>query len=205
MSAGAPGDAEVGGDVGEEADVHILEQAGADVVGLGGDEFFGDAGPELDGAGEVLALHDLLDGERGDDVERHAGVVAFAVAGRAFDHGLMPADAGLLRGLRDVVDIGAERDDGLAGAPGGDPRGGDAGDAALDFEAFLFEDAGEVFGGFEFLEAQFAEAEDAVDHDLRLLLHGVDLAGEVGLHGGFFVGRDFRLGEGGCGEYKDCG
>ncbi len=32
-----------------------------------------------------------------------------------------------------------------------------------------------------------------IDHDLRLLLHGVDLAGEVGLHGGFFIGGDFGL------------
>ena len=186
--------------MGEQADVHILEHAGADEVGLGGDELFGDAGPELDGAGEVLALHDLLDGEGGDDIERHAGVVAFAMAGRAFDHGLVPADAGLLGCLRNVVDIGAEGDDGLAGAPGGDPGGGDAGDAALDFEAFLLEDAGEVFGGLEFLEAEFAEAEDAIDHDLRLLLHGIDLAGKVGLHGGLLFGRDFRLGEGGCSE-----
>ena len=131
----------------------------------------------------MLALHDFLDRERREDVQRHAGVVAFAVAGRAFDHGLVPADAGLLRGLRDVVDIGAERDDGLARAPGGDPGGGNAGDAALDFEAFLFQNAGEVFGGLELLKSQFAEAEDAVDHDLRLLLHGIDLAGEVGLHG----------------------
>ena len=141
----------------------------------------------------MLALHHFLHGKRGDDVERHAGVVAFAVAGRAFDHGLVPADAGLLRGLRDIVDIAAEGDDGLAGAPTGHPRGGNPGDAALDFEALFFEDAGEVFGGFEFLEAQFAEAEDAVHHDLRLFLHGVDLAGEVGLHRGFFFGSDFRL------------
>ena len=44
-----------------------------------------------------------------------------------------------------------------------------------------------------FLEAQFAEAEDAVHHDLRLLLHGVDLSGEVGLHGGFFFGSGLGL------------
>ena len=99
----------------------------------------------------------------------------------------------------------AERDHRLAGAPGGHPGGGDAGDAALDLEAFLFQDAGEVLGGFDLLEAQFAETEDAIDHDLRLLLHGVDLAREVGLHGGLLLGRHFGLGQGGCGEQQKCG
>ena len=122
-----------------------------------------------------------------------AGVVAFAVAGRAFDHRLVPADAGLLRSLRDVVDIGAERDHRLAGSPRRHPRGGNAGDAALDLEAFLLENAGEVLRGLELLEPELAEAEDAIDHDLRLLLHGVDLAGEVGLHGGLPFRRGLRL------------
>ena len=177
MSDGSPGDAEVGGDVREQADVDVLEHAGANVVGLGADQFLGDAGPQADGALQMLALHHFLHRERGQDVERHAGVVAFAVSGRAFDHRLVPADAGLLRGLRDIVDIGAERDDGLSRAPAGHPRGGNSGNAALDLEAFLLQNAGEVLGGLEFLEAEFAEAEDAIHHDLRLLLHGVDLAG----------------------------
>ena len=141
----------------------------------------------------MLALHHLLHREGRDDVQGHAGIVAFAVARRAFDHRLVPADAGLLRRLRDVVDVAAEGDHGLARSPTGHPRGGNAGDAALDFEALFFEDAGEVLGGFEFLEAQFAEAEDAVHHDLRLFLHAVDLAGEIGLHRRFFFGSDFRL------------
>ncbi len=177
----------------EQHDVDVLEHPGANVVGLGADQLLGDAGPELDGALQMLALHHFLHRERGDDVQRHAGVVAFAVARRAFDHRIMIGDAGFLRSLRNIVDIGAERDDGLALAPGGDPGGGNSGDAALDLEAFLFENAGEVFRSFEFLEAEFAEAEDAIDHDLRLLLHGVDLAGEVGLHGGFFFGCDLGL------------
>ncbi len=39
---------------------------------------------------------------------------------------------------------------------------------------------------------KLAEAEDAIHHDLRLLLHGVDLAGQIGFHGGFFFRRDLR-------------
>ncbi len=157
--------------------------------------FLGDSRPEPDGAFQMLALHDFLHRQRSGDVQRDAGIVAFAVAGRAFDHRLMPGDAGLLRGLRDVIDIGAERDHRLAFAPRSHPSGGDAGHAALDLEAFLFQDARQIFRGFELLEAQLAEAEDAVDHHLRLLLHGIDLAGEVGLHGSFALRRDFGLGK----------
>src|SRR5262249_31564775 len=62
-------------------------------------------------------------------------------------------------------------------------------------EAFLFQNAGEVLGGLELLETELAETEDAIDHDLRLFPHGVDLAGEIGLHRGFFIGGDFWLGE----------
>ena len=45
------------------------------------------------------------------------GVVAFAVPGRAFDDRIVVGDAGLLRRLRDAVDVRAERDDRLARAP----------------------------------------------------------------------------------------
>ena len=40
------------------------------------------------------------------------------------------------------------------------PRGRNAGDAALDLEAVLLEDAGQVLGRLELLEAELAEAED---------------------------------------------
>ena len=67
--------------------------------------------------------------------------------------------------------------------------------AALDLEAFLFQNAGEVFRRLEFLKPEFAETEDAIHHHLRLFLHAVDLAGEVGLDGGFFLRREFGLRE----------
>ena len=47
-------------DVGEQADVHVLEQPGPHQVCLAGKLFLGDAGPELEGALELLALHDPL-------------------------------------------------------------------------------------------------------------------------------------------------
>ena len=135
-----PGNAQVGGHVGEQADVHVLEHAVAHVVCLGGDQFLGHSRPQADGAGEVLALHHLLDRQRGDDVQRHPGIVAFAVSRRAFDQRLVPADAGLLRRLRDVVDVAAQRDHGLARSPACHPRGGNAGHAALDFESLFFQE-----------------------------------------------------------------
>ena len=142
---------------------------------------------------QVLALHHLLHRERREDIQRHPRIVPFTVAGRALDHRLVPPDAGLLRSLRDIVDVGAERDHGLPGAPRRHPRRRNAGDAALDFEALLLENAGEVLRSLVLLESELAEAEDAIDHHLRLLLHAVDLAGEVGLHGGLPFRRGLRL------------
>src|SRR5260370_37772189 len=95
--------------------------------------------------------HHLLDREGGDDIERHARIVSFAMAWSALDQRIVPGHAGLLRSLRDVVDIGPERDDGFALAPRRDPGRRDAGDAALDLEAFGFEGADEIFRRLEFL------------------------------------------------------
>ena len=67
--------------------------------------------------------------------------------------------------------------------------------AALHLEAFFFQNAGQVFRRLELLEAQLAETEDAVHHDLRLFLHAVDLPGQIGLHGGFFFRGGVRLAE----------
>ena len=47
------------------------------------------------------------------------------------------------------------------------PRGRNAGDAALNREAFLLEDAGQVALRLELLEAELAEAEHRIDHLLR--------------------------------------
>ena len=147
----------------------------------------------------MLALHEPLHRERRHDVHGLPGVVTFAVSGRALDHRVVIRDAGLLRSLRDAVDIGTERDHRLAGSPGGHPGGGNPGDAALNVESLGFENSGEVLRGFEFLEAELGEAEDGVHHDLHLIAHAFHLAGEVGLHG-FFLGRvdsggDQRAGE----------
>ncbi len=177
----------------EEADIDILEHAGFHKEGFRSELFLGYAGPEAERALQVFALHHFLHGDGGKDVERYSGIVTFTVSGRAFDDGFVPADAGLLRSSRDIVDIGAERDYGLARSPGRYPCGGNIGIIALNPEALFLQNAGEVLRCFELLETELAEAEYAIDHDLRLLLHGVDLAGQIGLHGGFFLGGNFGL------------
>ena len=62
-----------------------------------------------------------------------------------------------------------------------DPRRRNAGDAALDREAVLLEDAGQVLRRLDLLEAELAEAEDLVDHLLRELLHALDVGGGLAL------------------------
>ena len=104
-----------------EHGVDVLEEAGAHVVRLGAELLFGDARPDHDRARQLLALHHALDGDRRQDVERRAGVVALAVSRRAFDDRIAIGDARLLRRLRDAVDVGAERDHGLARSPAGHP------------------------------------------------------------------------------------
>ena len=115
------------------------------------------------------------------------------MARRAFNQRIVIRHAGLLRGLRNIVDVRAERDHRLTFAPGGDEGGRNPRNAALDLESFFFENAAQVFGGLELLKSKLAETEDAIDHHLRLLLHAIDLASHIGFHTGFFFRRDFRL------------
>ena len=174
----APAHPEVGGHVGEDVDVDVVEIAGADEPRLGRQQFFRHPRPDDDGPGDSLALHDLLGGERAHDDHRLPGVVALAVAGSALDKRVVVGDAGFLGGLRDAVDVAAERDHRRARTPARHPGGGDAGDAFLDLEAVVPEDAGEVARGLDLLEAEFAEAEDGVHDDL----------GQLGALGGALVG-----------------
>ena len=76
----APRHAEVVADVREQVDVDVLEHAVAHEPRLRRHELLGDARPQHERARQLVALHDPLHRDRRDDVERHAGVVAFAVA-----------------------------------------------------------------------------------------------------------------------------
>jgi len=65
----------------------------------------------------------------------------------------------------DTTGVGPERDHRLAAAPGRHPGRGDASDAVLHHEAGAAKDLLQVTRRLDFLEAQLAEAEQAV-HDL---------------------------------------
>src|SRR6185369_1398312 len=69
----------------------------------------------------------------------------------------------------------------LARAPLREPSGRNAGVAALDREAVLLEDAGQILRRLDFLESELAEAEDLVDHLLRECRQRVDEAHRFGL------------------------
>ena len=133
--------------------------------------------------GELLALHDLLHRDRRGDVHRLAGVVPLAVAGRPFDQRVVTGDAGLLRRLRDAVDVGPERDDRLARSPRRHERRRDAGDPFLHREAVLLEDVDQVAVGLDLLEPELAVAEDLVDHLLRELRAALDVGDRLLLEG----------------------
>ena len=88
-----------------------------------------------------------------------------------------------------------DADDGLTLSPCREECGRNAGETRLDPESFLFQYADQVFGGLEFLKPEFTEAEDGVDHDLRLLFHAIDLSCDIILECRFSLGRNFLLAE----------
>ena len=194
--------------VGEDADVHVVEMARADEPRLRGEQLLRDARPDDDGPGDALAFHHFLGGESSHHDHRLAGVVALAVAGSTLDERVVVRDPGLLGRLRDPVDVAAQRNHGRARTPTRHPGGGDAGDPFLDLEAVVAEDAGDVAGGLDLLEAELAEAEDGIHHHLRQLgaLGGAlvgDRAEGVEVLGGYGRGqqRERQGGEnGGSGE-----
>ena len=80
----------------EKCDVDVLEEAFAHEVGLGAHQFFRGAWPDADRARQLLAFHQFLDRDRRGDVDRLAGVVAFAVSRRPLDHRCEVGNARLL-------------------------------------------------------------------------------------------------------------
>src|SRR6185436_21180177 len=88
-------------DVREQHRVDILEHSGAHEIHLAGHQLLGDAWPQVNRPRNLVALHDLLHGDRRRDVHRHAGVVAFAMAWRRRDDWILVTNARLLARLRD--------------------------------------------------------------------------------------------------------
>ena len=95
--------------------------------------------------------------------------------------GQVARDARNLRRLRNAIEVGAERDDGFAGAPSRNPGRGNSRHTLAHREAVLLEDADDVLRRFEFLKAQLSEAEHLIDELLRELRARVDVAHRLGL------------------------
>ena len=168
-------------DVREQRDVDILEEAVPDEVRLGAEELFGGPRPDPDRPGKLLPLHDLLHRDRRGDVDRLSRVVSLAVSRPAFDQRVAVGDAGLLRRLRDAVDVGAERNHRLAGSPARHERGRDAGDPLFDREPVLLQEVDQIAVRLLLLKAELTVAEDLIDHLLRERRHAVDGAGHLAL------------------------
>src|SRR5690606_38407095 len=153
------------------------------------------SGPDADGARNLVALHDLLERERRRDVHGLPRIVPLAMPGSAFDDRVAVGDAGLLRRLRNAVDIRAERDNGFARAPARHEGPRNTGDALFHLEAVLAEQVHEVPVGLDLLKAQFTEAEDLVDHLLCEVAHAFDFGDDPGLQTGdtLAVGDDTRV------------
>jgi hypothetical protein len=143
-SAGSVGGGEIAGDMAAQHDVQIAEQSGQHHVGPAGQQLLGDSRINTDGSRYLVFRHHLLQHERGGDIQRLAGVVAFAMAWPTLDERGMESDTRLLRGLRQAVDIGHESDHGLARSPACDERRGHARHTPGDREAVLLQNAGDV-------------------------------------------------------------
>src|SRR5882757_4290192 len=98
------------------------------------------------------------------------------MSGRSLDHGLVIGYPRLLRGLWNAIDIRTKRNNRFARAPGRGPSGRNSEYPSLYFEALLFQNSSQVLGGLKLLESELAIAEDLIHHDLRLGLHGFDIA-----------------------------
>ena len=76
--------------------VHVLEHPGADIVSLRPQLLFRDTRPEANRTLQVLSLHHLLHCHGRNDVERHPGIMAFAMSRRTLDQRRIVSDTGLL-------------------------------------------------------------------------------------------------------------
>jgi hypothetical protein len=100
---------------------------------------------------------------------------AAAMAGRPLDNRVVVRHPRLLRGLRNTIDIGTERDDGLTRAPRRHERGRYSRNPLLHGEPIGFQNVDQVTRRFEFLKPQLAIAEDLVHHPLNEFLARVDI------------------------------
>jgi hypothetical protein len=163
----------------EDGGIGLLVEPGAHQKGTADDLLFRRAERDRHAAGNVVALHRLLDRIGGADRHPGMGVVAFHVAGRIGDQRLVIDAHGRLRAARQRIDFGDDDDLRLAGAPVGPNIGVHAGGAGLDGEADRFEHALDEFAALDLLHAELAEIVDGVPDGGDLIGVAVDrLIGE---------------------------
>ena len=142
--------------------VDILEVAGAHEVGTARDLLLGGPERDRDRAGNVVPLHHLLDGERGQRRDTAVRVVAFHVAGTILHQRLALIGAGRLRTAGQGVDLGDDGDLRPAAAILGPQIGRHVGPAQLHLEAGRGQGVLEQFRALEFLHPELAEVEQRV-------------------------------------------
>ena len=64
-----PTDGQIVGNVGKQHGVNVLKKAVSGIPGLGAQQLFSDSRPEHNRAGQVFPLHDVLDRQRGSDID----------------------------------------------------------------------------------------------------------------------------------------
>ena len=127
--------------VGEDTRVHIFKVPGPNVERFCAHQFFGNTGPQHERTRDFLALHDLFECERRDDVQCLPGIVAFTMPGCPFHNRVVIRHARLLRGLGDTIHIRAQCNHRLARSitPSGNPCRRHARYTPFDFESLFLQ------------------------------------------------------------------
>ena len=149
-------------DVQEKRDIGVSVEARAHQERPAHDLLLGRAERDRDAAGNVEALHRLLDRIGGADGDAGMGVVAFHVAGRPVDQRLVVDGERRLRAAGQRIDLRDDDDLRLAGAPMRPDVGIHPGGAGLDGEADRLEHAFDELRALDFLHAELAEIVDGV-------------------------------------------
>ena len=154
--------------------VDVLEIAGAHEERAACDLLLRRPVRNRDRARQVVALHHLLDRERGERGDAAVRVVSLHVARAVLDQRLALPGSRRLRAAGQGIDLGDDRDLWPAIAVLGPDIGGHAGAAQLDLEAGGGKRVFEELGALELLHAELAEIEQRVAHIGHLLRVALD-------------------------------
>ncbi len=161
-------------DVQVDDGVDVLEVASAHDERAARELLLGRPEGDRDRARNVVPGHHLLHRECRHGGDPAVGVVAFHVAGPARHQRLALIGARRLRAARQGIDLGDDRDLGMAGAVFGPETGRHAGAPELDPEACCRERVLEQPGALHLLHAELAEIEQRVADVGHLLGVAVD-------------------------------